>query len=269
MTNKIKLIATDMDGTLLNSKGQLPEDFYETFERLKEAGVLFAAASGRQYFTLIENFKQIADDMVFIAENGTYVARKGEILAVHPLEVVLAHELIKVGRTIKEAYIVLATSSGAYIESEDERFVREVNKYYVKCKVVKDLLSVDDEILKVTICDFSGAENNSYKIYEKYKSKTQMSVAGDIWLDIMSKGINKGIAIEDIQKSLGVLPEETMVFGDYLNDYEMLDKAYYSCAMANAHPLLKEKARFIAKSNDENGVMDKIKEVVFKDYEKK
>ncbi len=269
MTNKIKLIATDMDGTLLNSRGELPKDFYEIFRRLKKEGVLFAAASGRQYFTLVENFKEIADDMIFIAENGSYVARKDEILSVHPLDIVLAHELIKVGRLIKETYIVLATSNGAYIENKDERFVREVNKYYVKCEFVEDLLSVDAEILKVTLCDFNGAEKNSYKLYEDYRAKAQMSVAGDIWLDIMSKGINKGIAIEDIQTSLGVLPEETMVFGDYLNDYEMLDKAYYSCAMANAHPLLKAKARFIAKSNDENGVVDKIKEVVFKDYDEK
>ena len=269
MTNDIRLIATDMDGTLLNSKGELPKDFNQIFNRLKEAGVLFAVASGRQYFTLIDNFKELADDMIFIAENGTYVARKDEILGLHPMDKILAHKLIKLGRLVKDTHIVLATSIGAYIENKDERFVREVNKYYVRCTYIEDLLSVDADILKVTICDFKNVEKNSYKAFEAYKQNTQMSVAGDIWLDIMSKGINKGMAIEDIQKNLGILPEETMVFGDYLNDYEMLDKAYYSCAMANAHPLLKEKARFIVKSNDENGVVDKIKEVVFRDYENK
>ncbi len=267
MNNNIKLIATDMDGTLLNSKGQLPSDFFEVFNRLKKAGVLFAVASGRQYFTLIENFKDISDDMIFMAENGSYVARQGEVLGIHRLEKSLAHELIQLGRLIDEAYIVLATSEGAYIESRDERFIKEVEKYYVKCNIVEDLLKVDAEILKVTLCDFKGAESNSYSKCKAYKEKTNMSVAGNIWLDIMSKGINKGVAIEDIQDKLGILPEETMVFGDYLNDYEMLDKAYYSCAMSNAHPLLKEKAKFVIKSNDENGVIDKIREVVFNEYE--
>ena len=264
MMTKIRLIATDMDGTLLNSNGQLPSDFYTVFHKLREKDIIFAAASGRQYFTLLKNFKEVADDMLFIAENGSYVVYHGKAIAVHPLKRTLAHQLIEKGRTIEQSYIVLATSEGAYIESTDERFVREVNKYYVKCQVVDDLLSIRGDILKVTICDFKGAEHNSYLAYEMFKDQVQMSIAGDIWLDMMANGVNKGKAIEDIQEQLGMGYEETMVFGDYLNDYEMLQKAYYSYAMANAHPNLKEIARFSAKSNDEDGVIQKIKEVVLK-----
>lgn len=262
--NMIKLIATDMDGTLLNSRGELSPDFYHVFEQLKEKNIIFAAASGRQYFTLVENFKEVAEDMLFIAENGTYIAYRGKEIAVHPLQRDIAHELIKKGRTIEDVYIVLATSKGAYIENTNEAFVKEVNKYYVKCQVTDDLLSVEGDILKVTLCDFKGAEHNSYLAYEDLRHKAQMSVAGDIWLDMMANGVNKGKAIEDIQNKLEITYEETMVFGDYLNDYEMLQKAYYSYAMANAHPSLKEIAKFSARSNDEDGVIQKIKEVVFK-----
>lgn len=263
----IKLIATDMDGTLLNSKGELPPDFYHVFGQLKERNIIFAAASGRQYFTLVENFKEVAEDLLFIAENGTYIAYRGKEIAVHPLQRDIAHELIKRARTIENTYIVLATSKGAYIENTDEAFVKEVNKYYVKCQVIDDLLNVEGDILKVTLCDFKGAEHNSYLAYADLRHKAQMSVAGDIWLDMMANGVNKGKAIEDIQEKLGITYEETMVFGDYLNDYEMLQKAYHSYAMANAHPSLKEIARFSAKSNDEDGVIQKIKEVVFKQHD--
>lgn len=257
----IKLIATDMDGTLLNSKGQLPGEFATVFEELQEKGILFAAASGRQYFTLLENFKTVCDKILFIAENGTYVVYKGKELAVHPLKREIAHELIKRARELG-VDIVLATSKGAYLESTQEKFVNEVSKYYIKYDIVEDLLNVEGDILKVTICDFKGAETHSYLAYQDYVHKVQICIAGEIWLDMMANGVNKGIAIKDIQEQLGIAYDETAVFGDYLNDLEMLQSAYYSYAMANAHPKLKEIARFNAKSNDENGVIEKIKEII-------
>lgn len=259
----IKLIATDMDGTLLNSRGELSPDFYHVFNQVKEKGILFAAASGRQYFTLLQNFEAIKDEMLFIAENGTYVAYKGEELAVHALSEELAHEMILRARSLGEdVYIVLATSKGAFVESSDERFLKEVAKYYVRYEIVEDLLQVKADLLKVTLCDFQGAEKHSYKAYEDMQDKAQICVAGDLWLDMMTHGVNKGMAIKDIQEKFQISFDETMVFGDYLNDLEMLENAYHSYAMANAHPLLKETARYLAKSNDENGVIEKIKEII-------
>ena len=257
----IRLIATDMDGTLLNSKGELSPHFYEVFQALKARDILFAAASGRQYFTLVENFKEIAHEMLFIAENGTYIVYQGEELAVHPLEQEIAHELIRRAREM-DVEIVLATSQGAFIESQNEVFMKEVSKYYVRNQRVDDLLQVEGDILKVTLCDFKGAETHSYPAFKNLAHKVQICVAGEIWLDMMAKGVNKGMAIKDIQQKLNINYDETMVFGDYLNDLEMLESGYHSYAMANAHPKAKEVARFMAKSNDEEGVIEKIKEII-------
>lgn len=258
---KVKLIATDMDGTLLDGKGKLPKEFYDIFSSLQRKEIIFCVASGRQYFTLLENFNEIANQMLFIAENGTYVAYQGKELAIHPLEKEIAHELIKEGRALG-VDIILATSRGAYLESDHEPFVREVAKYYVKHEIVEDLLEIEGDILKVTICDMRGAEAHSYSAFKKFSDRAQICIAGDIWIDMMANGVNKGTAIHDIQKKLGITFEETMVFGDYLNDLEMIQSGYYSYAMENAHPKLKEEARFIAKSNVENGVIEKIKEII-------
>ena len=76
----IKLIATDMDGTLLNSKNEIQDGFYEVFNKLEEKGIIFAAASGRQYYNLLKRFEGIEDKMMFIAENGTFVVYKGKEL---------------------------------------------------------------------------------------------------------------------------------------------------------------------------------------------
>ena len=256
----IKLIATDMDGTLLKSNNEIQDGFYDVFHKLKEKDIIFAAASGRQYYNLLERFKGLDNNMMFIAENGTFVVYRGEELIVNSLDKEIALELIKVGRTIENSYIILCGKNSAYIESRDERLIEQTEKYYARYEVVEDLTKVEDDILKVTICDFSGSEGNSNKYFDDYRDKAQICVSGEIWLDMMAKGVNKGLAIKKIQEKLGIKHEETMVFGDYLNDLEMMDSAYYSYAMDNAHDDLKKVARFIAKSNDECGVVQAIKE---------
>lgn len=257
----IKFIATDMDGTLLNSNNEIHADFYPMFQSLKEKDIIFAAASGRQYYNLLERFKDIKNDMMFIAENGTFVVYKGKELIVNSLEKNIAKELIEIGRTIPNSYVILCGKNSAYIESHDERLIKQTAKYYERYKIVENLTSIDDDILKVTICDFNGSENNSNSYFDEYRDKVQITVSGEIWLDIVAKGINKGVAINEIQNLLNIDYKETMVFGDYLNDLEMMSSAYHSYAMANAHDTLKKAARFIAKSNDENGVIQAIKSV--------
>ena len=258
----IKLIATDMDGTLLNSKGEISEEFFEIFPKIIEKDVIFAAASGRQYYNLLKKFNEVKDKMMFIAENGTYVLYKGKELFVNSLDRDIAIELIEIGRKIDNAYVVYCGKNSAYIESSDERIVRETEKYYERYEIVEDLTKVDDEVLKITICDFSGSEFNSNNYYNDYKDKLQVTVSGEIWLDITKKGANKGIALDKIKSDLGIAYEETMVFGDYLNDLEMMNEGYYSYAMENAHDDLKKASRFIAKSNDENGVVEAIKDIL-------
>ncbi len=73
----IRLIACDMDGTLLDDDDAIHDDFWPLIDALHERGVVFCPASGRQYYNLLERFEPIADEVVFIAENGTYVVRGG------------------------------------------------------------------------------------------------------------------------------------------------------------------------------------------------
>lgn len=258
----IKLIVTDMDGTLLDDNHRINDEFWEVFEKLKEKGIYFASASGRQYYNLLKNLERIKNDVYFVAENGTYVVHQGEELFLNSLPVKDAKKLIEKARRIDSADIVLCGKKSAYIESSNSEFIEEVQRYYDRYEIVEDLLKVEDDILKVTLCDFTGAEENSHPHFAEYEDRYKITVSGSIWLDIVNKDANKGVAIEKLQELLGVSPEETAAFGDYLNDVEMLNDAYYSYAMENAHPKLKKSARFTAKSNNENGVVEKIKELV-------
>ncbi|ATD55542.1 HAD family hydrolase [Clostridium chauvoei] len=258
----IKLIATDMDGTLLNSKDEINPEFYDVFKKLREKNIIFAAASGRQYYNLLKRFDAVKDDMLFIAENGTFVMCKGEELLVNALDKAVALELIEIGRSIKDCYVIVCGKNSAYVESTDERFINETKKYYERYEIVEDVTKIEDDILKVTICDLAGAEINSNKYFKKFRQSLQVTVSGEIWLDMTAKGVNKGVAIRKLQEILNIKHEETMVFGDYLNDLEMMESAYHSYAMENAHEDLKKVARFTTKSNDDNGVVLAIKEAI-------
>ena len=97
------------------------------------------------------------------------------------------------------------------------------------------------------------------ELREKYSGRMKITIAGDMWMDCMKPGINKGQAVKLLQDSLEIKPEETMAFGDQLNDIEMLEQAYYSFAVGNARPEVKATARFQTDTNVNDGVLKILK----------
>ncbi|MBE7640114.1 Cof-type HAD-IIB family hydrolase [Salegentibacter sp. BLCTC] len=258
----IKLIITDMDGTLLNDQHEIHPDFWEIEELLHKKGVMFSVASGRQFYNLESKFDRIKDRMLFFAENGTHVVHKGKDLYVNSLEKSAALDFIRKGRELPETYLVLCGKKSAYIETKDDSFYNEINKFYKKIEKVEDLTEVDDTILKVTLCNFNGVEEHTYPHFKEHENEYKVAIAAQVFIDITSLTANKGNAISGIQKDLNISPEETLVFGDYLNDLEMMQNAKYSYAMKNAHPEIINASKYITTySNNENGVLKTIEEL--------
>lgn len=256
----IKLIASDMDGTLLNEHGKLNEELFPIIHRLKDKDILFVVASGRQYYSLKNKFSKLEHDIPYVAENGSYVIYKNKEISSSVLDKATIEKLLEQVRQIDGCEIILCGKKGAYVEKHYEMFINEVKKYYLKYEIVDDLSKVEDDFLKFTLYDFKGAAENSNKILHPiWKDKLKVTVSGKFWLDMMNKDSNKGVAIKFLQEKFNIKPEETMVFGDYFNDIEMLNSAYYSYAMENAPEEVKKHARFHAKSNRENGVLEVIK----------
>ncbi|MBA4849830.1 HAD family hydrolase [Emticicia sp. BO119] len=258
----IKLIVCDMDGTLLDNQGQLNEQFWELETKLANKGIKFAIASGRQYYNLLDRFERIKDNLIFLADNGSYVIYRDEQVHIDSLDSVSAIKFIEIGRKIEEAYVIVSAKNSAYVENIDERFLNEARKYFKRLEIVEDLTKVQDTVLKVTICDFNNSETNSYLHYKQFEKEYKVAVAGKLWLDISDWGANKGTAVKKMQEKFGIAYEETMVFGDYLNDMEMMTTGKYSYAMKNAHPKIIEAASYLTKyTNNENGVLETIKEL--------
>lgn len=256
----IKLIVTDVDGTLLNDNHELHPDFWKIEEELTSKGILFSIASGRQFYNLESKFERIKDRTMFFAENGTYVIHKGKELYVNPIEENAAKEFIQLGRKLDRTNLVLCGKNSAYIETKDEDFRKEISKFYERLKVVDDLTKVDDTYLKVTLCNFDGVEDNTFPHFVNYTDRYKVAIAAKVFIDITSLDANKGNAIKGVQKELNISPEETLVFGDYLNDLEMMKVAEHSYAMKNAHPEIIEASNFVTThDNNENGVLRTIR----------
>ncbi len=158
---------------------------------------------------------------------------------------------------------MLCGKKSAYIETKDERALAEISKYYHRREQVEDLLAVEDDFIKVAICHFDGSQEKvNPAIDAKFGENYQVVVSAKIWLDVMNAEASKGAAIKHLQNTLGFTFEQTMSFGDYLNDYEMLKESYHSYAMENAHPKLKEIARFGAPSNVDAGVFQVLEKLL-------
>ncbi len=258
----IKLIVTDMDGTFLNSSHEVSPEFPEIYEELKKRNILFVPASGRQMLGITKYFGDIENEMAFIAENGGYVIYKNEELFADQLDQQYIAEIIKAIRTIPGATAVLSGKKKAYVETDNQDFIDYISQFYTDNERREDLTeSVDDSIFKIAIYHPEGSEQNVYPVAKEFeKYDLEVVVSGQYWLDIMNKNINKGIALEKLQKSLNITPEQTMAFGDYMNDIQMLENSKYSYAMRNAHPSVKKAANFEACSNDQFGVLETIKE---------
>jgi Cof subfamily protein (haloacid dehalogenase superfamily) len=258
----IRLVVTDMDGTLLDDAKRIPAGLWPTLAELRRRDVLFSPASGRQYATLAEQFAGNDEGMVFIAENGTYVVRDGVELSSDPLEPSVVARLVKAVRELAAQGVdvgaVVCGKRSAYVERTDEAFLAEVRRYYVRHRIVTDASAVDDDITKVALFDFGPAERTTAPALASFAATHQVVVSGEHWVDVMNRTANKGAALRRLQRDLGVTPAQTLVFGDYLNDLEMLDAAEWSFAMANAHPEVIGRARHLAPSNTDNGVLRTI-----------
>ncbi len=263
----IRLIAADMDGTLLDDAKEFHDHFWPLVDELFAQGILFCPASGRQYHNLYARFGDVADELVYIAENGAYVVKGREEISSDVLDDDVVARLVLAVRELRESGadvgVVVCGKDAAYIERVDPPFRAKVDQYYASLRVVEDLLErPQDGILKVSVYDFVSAEHITAPALSGFTDEVKVVVSGAHWVDVQNRGTNKGVGIRRIQAALGITPAQTMVFGDFLNDLEMMDAAEYSFAMDNAHPLLRERARYLAPPNNDNGVVRTISAVL-------
>jgi len=258
----VRLITVDMDGTLLDERKQPSPLLPRLLELLAQRGVHFTPASGRQYANVAERLGRPGADLTYIAENGAHVVRHGQDLHVSRLAPDVVADLVRTVRALQDegadGAIVVGGTQSAYVERHDPEFLRVAEEHYTLLTPVQDLLAVDATVVKTAVFDHGDVHDVVAPALERFAGEHEVVVSGTHWVDVMNAGTHKGAAVRRLQAEYGISPAETMAFGDFPNDLEMLAAAEHSFAMANAHPDVLAAARYVAPSNSQDGVVRTI-----------
>ncbi len=252
--SQIKMVVTDMDGTLLNSKHQVSNRFFELYEELKKRNILFVAASGRQYHSIIDKLHSIKNEIIVVSENGGYAKQNGKEIVLTHLPTEAKNEIIKTLSGHDNLYPILCGKDTAYLRGNSAEFIEKTKEYYAKYELIENLNDFNEEIVKVAIYHFESSEKYIYPIVSHFEDTLKVKISGQNWVDISSNNANKGYALKKVMTLNNIQPHELLVFGDYNNDIEMLELADYSIAMENAHPNVIKTANYKTTSNDNYGV---------------
>ncbi len=242
----IKLIASDMDGTLLqNGEREVSKEALEYIEVLLEKGVLFAPASGRQYINLRNNFAPIKDKIIYICENGGFVKYKGETLYKAALDRKLGIAIMEDIYNKNNCEILLSGEETSYLMPKSQAYVEHMVNYVKnQVTIIKSFDEVKEDFIKISVFEPEGIERSSDYFHDKWCEFTHDTVSGKCWLDFVPIGVHKGTAISHIQQKFNITKMETMVFGDNYNDLEMFDRAYFSYAMEGANSEIRAAASY-------------------------
>lgn len=264
----IKLICTDIDGTLVPpGTAEINPEIFDTIMKLKDKGIVFAAASGRQCESIMKLFEPVKHDIIFIGNNGAVVMCRDQVMSSYPLETEDMHQIIKDIRELKECSILASAATCGYVEPQDKEMADWlIHGYRCDMKIVDNLLTdIPEDIYKISLYHPEDAEGVAAQTFiPKWEQHERIRTvcAGKEWIDSISVEVNKGNAIRAIQQSLNILPSETMAFGDELNDIEMLMQADYSYAVGNAREEVKQAAKFLADTNVNDGVLKEMKKLI-------
>ncbi|MDQ3747716.1 MAG: Cof-type HAD-IIB family hydrolase [Acidobacteriota bacterium] len=275
----IKLLALDLDGTLLNSRGEIPEKNLEAIQQAEQIGVLVTIATGRRFRDALPVARQINLNAPLICHNGALLkyADTLENVAVSLLEKETVREILRVGKEFGGDALLSADPIGKGVLLYDTISAENVplQKYIAWSKHlhgaeaeeavhhVKNLEAVCGEIETVHI-SFSGtlAPMAELEMILRYELNDTVSILTTVYprldftlIDILPPDASKGIGVEKLALLNNLSAENVMAIGDNFNDLEMLEYAGTAVLMGNASPELLERADFFSTlSNDENGV---------------
>ncbi len=265
----IKLICSDVDGTLVPDGGhELNPEYFMQIRRLKKAGILFAAVSGRSYSSLKKLFAPVIDDILFICDNGARTIYRGNLLSCCAIRRDLALDIVREIEELPGCTTYISAMKDGYVKEGADELYQWLTEGYeldiIKLKRMPEDLPANDGILSVEMYHPTDAEGIAHQgLYQKWHGhrELQLVCAGKQWMNFTPINADKGIALSEFQNRYGITPGETMAFGDNLNDASMLLRADLSYAIGNARKEIKSMTRFVADTNLNDGVLQILRRV--------
>lgn len=269
MLNKIKLVCSDVDGTLVEEgKGNLNPEYYDEIRRLKEKGIMFAVVSGRSYASARPLFEQVINDVIFINDNGAVLTYQGKTIKSHSIEDKLAKEILQDIKDELKEFTYISALTGSYAWGKNQEFcnlLRDDFKLDVKeLDKMPDSLPENAGVMSFGVFDPEDAQKAvGQEFIDKWNQHEliQAVPGGQLWFNIIQKNIDKGVALRELMEMYGFAPEEVIAIGDNMNDMGMLTCIPNSVAIGNARPEVKAVCKYVADTNANDGVLQILKKL--------
>ncbi|WP_338469412.1 Cof-type HAD-IIB family hydrolase [Niallia sp. XMNu-256] len=287
----VKLIATDLDGTLLNEHSEVSEENANAIKKAMDKGVQFVVATGRSLSAATKPLHKVGITCPIICLNGANIYDiERNLLRSIPMDLDLCREIVKACPT-DDIYLEFYTNDGVYSVSREyfikvlmdivksanpdatEEELREAahnriqNEDITVIKSNEDIFTFKDLVI-YKILVFSLKKEVLSSLYKRFEHETNLAVtsSGDINLEFNHPDAQKGIALQIYSSSLGINMNEVMALGDNFNDKDMLERVGYSVAMGNSPDEIKRLCKFTTKTNVEYGVAYAIEEMLKENF---
>ncbi|WP_239284888.1 HAD family hydrolase [Collinsella sp. An2] len=260
----IKVIASDMDCTLLADDGSMPPRMFDRIRALDEVGVTFCAASGRPSYTLREMFAEVADRMALLSDNGAAIYCRGELIFKDLIDVPTYHELIDFTAADGRGFATVCGIDSCFVLKRYEDWDPTLRTFYKRITYLDSFDDLTADVNKYTVFfpDNDGEEVYASTYRDVWGERFSVTNAGKQWIDVMNKHVDKGQGMAHLCERLGVDLADAMAFGDTYNDVQMLETVRHSYVVANAEEHMHAHARFLAPSNNDCGVAQVIDAVL-------
>ena len=251
---KIKIIFFDIDDTLRNSKtGFVPSTIPTAFKQLRDKGILTGIATGRGIFGVVPEIKALKPDF-FVTLNGAYIEdKKGNVIYSNKIAKDKVEEYITWTKEVGIDY-GLVGSHAAKLSRRTEMISQAIDPIYPDLEVDPDFYQKED-IYQMWTFEEQG---DDLVLPDTLASTLRMVRWHEHSSDVVPISGSKAAGVAKVVDQLGLKPENVMVFGDGLNDLELFDYAGISVAMGVSHEKIKEKADYITKTLEEDGIFDAL-----------
>ncbi len=262
-----RLIAIDLDGTLLDREMNMPLASREAIRKATEKGVKVIIATGRMYRASLPFVKKLGLDTPLISYNGALVkgSADGKVHLHIPVPIECAKAIIDLARRNK-LHLNFYHNDQLYVESLDKYGEDYAKRQNLTPEIIDDLmllLNAEGPTKLLITCDDALVDKLAPELQEKFGNYLYIAKSWPTYLEIVNKIVSKGYALKFIAEMSNIDRDEVLAIGDHMNDLEMLEYAGVGVAVAKAQPALKEAADYIATSD--NGVVETIEKFILSD----
>lgn len=254
--NRYKLVALDVDGTLLTDDHRLTRKTREAVRAVHEQGARIVLCTGRGAVSTLPLLDELGLDGIVITHNGGATIRSTDREVLHafdfPVERILP--LIRYLRE-RDIHFDINTAFDIYVERMDEQIRNVYRQFFADPVVLPDLAQFPDPIVKLCIAGEGGVLEQFMRDWTEHDTRgLRMMRSGDYFVDVMHERTSKGNALRTLAEHWGIRREEVIAIGNYYNDLEMIEYAGLGIAMANSPDEVKRAADAVTGSNNEDGV---------------